>query len=153
MNLCLKDKEALLQALRDCGIPNGLIEVHEEAVPLIDYCGKKTFYRWNDHKDLRFKDCDKAHVIVRRKDLNGNHNDLGFYLDGDNSVSFICEYTRSAGSYLFHDEENKKLKTDDWLNCVKQRYVFHKTKNYYAGQGKTVQAVKQDGKLHIFVRA
>jgi hypothetical protein len=60
----INDQECLIQALLDLGVTNEAIEVHEEPVRLYGYMG-----------DERGQ---KAHIVIRRKDIGTASNDIGF---------------------------------------------------------------------------
>ena len=151
IKLCLKDRKALVEALVDCGIPRAAIECYEKPLPVIDYEGRKTKYVFQDTGDKRFAEGDVAHVIVRKSTLAGDHNDLGFFLDKDDSRMIVCEYTKSTGSPVFKTPEGVRVGTDQWIKEVKARYVFHETKNHYRPLGKKVHEKLVDGKRHLFV--
>lgn len=127
-----------MAALVACGVNKEWIEVHKEAQPLVDYCGRKTKYRWKDAQDVRFKDCDKAHVIIRAKHLDCKtapaNNDFGVFIDGENSVAFQCEYTRRANVDCFRTEDGTKVKADEWWKAVRHRYQYEVVKKEYPYQ-------------------
>jgi hypothetical protein len=132
----------LKKALIAAGIQECDIEINKTAQPLKDYLGNTTKYRWKDAQDVRFKDCDKAHVIVRRKVLGHANNDFGIYIDPKGgSVSFLCDYSRQATPF-----------NDTWLNKIKQEYAYEKTKKHYAALGKQVHRVDEGKQIHVFVK-
>lgn len=153
IKVALKDTESLIEALVDCGIPRDEIVASLAPQHLIDYTGKKTRYVYNDTQDPRFKEGDVAHVIVRRKTLQGSHNDLGFFVDGDDSRAIVCEYTKTTGSPVFKNADGERVTTDKWLAAVKQQYAFHVAKKTFAKVGKKVHAVRDGGKLRLYVKA
>jgi len=138
--LTCKDRQAVIDALLACGIKREQIEVHDQPKLLEDYHGQKSKYRYNDHQDERFKDGDKAHIIVRRKHLGSLQNDMGIYVDGDKSQVFICDYARRNKSFT--------------LNNFPKEYNFAAAKRHFAKAGKILQRVDApDGKIHAFVKA
>lgn len=83
-----KDRDCLVEALGDMGYAKEVIELHEKAVDLIDYCGRKTHYL-GDKDDNGTLINDRAHVIVRRKHVGGAANDLGFQQQKDGTYSAV----------------------------------------------------------------
>jgi hypothetical protein len=147
-----KHADCLMKALENLGVSKTMFEYHEVAQPLIDYCGRKTTYAFADTGDVRFRECDKANIIIRAKTLGGSHNDLGFYIDGDESIAFVCDFTRSTGSAIFKDDEGNPVTSDKWQALLSQQYTLEVVKKREAKKGKAVYTKKVDGKLHVFSR-
>lgn len=137
-----RDAEALVEALVAVGVQRDWIELHKTPQPLIDYKGNRTYYRWKETRDARFKDGDCGTVIIRRKNLPWGHNDIGFLTDQKNSFALICDFARDQSGY-----------NDKWLGRVKQEYAIAVARKHYARQGKTVQRVDDAGKVRLYVRA
>jgi hypothetical protein len=144
----IKSVDALVAALVACGIKREHIEVHKEAAPLLDYHGAKTAYRWADAKDPRFKSGDKAHVIIRAHNLDcpsaSANNDFGIFVDGDNSVSFVCEYMRRADVDCLRSEDGQKLKAEAWLTAVKHRMQYEVVRKEYPFQEVEREFIRTD---------
>lgn len=99
------DEECLVNALVDIGYDRKHIEVHKQAVPLVDYLGRQTHY--TDPKG------DKANVIIRSRYIGyGAANDLGFqWNEATKSYdAFISEYDSSAHHWGTNSERFRKLK-------------------------------------------
>jgi hypothetical protein len=77
-----RDRECLLLALASQGYTKEMVEIHEGVgSQLIDYCGRPTHYL--DPTG------DKANIIVRRKNVGGAANDLGFKKSADGTYDAI----------------------------------------------------------------
>jgi hypothetical protein len=99
------DEECLVNALVDIGYDRSKIEVHKQAVPLVDYRGRQTHY--TDAKG------DKANVIIRSRNIGyGSANDLGFQWNEATKTydAFISEYDRDNGHWGPQSVRFKKLK-------------------------------------------
>jgi hypothetical protein len=89
----IKDQEALVEALLEMRNKVGRpwtrddIEIHEEAQPLVGYMGK-----------VRRQ---KANIIIRRKNVGGSANDIGFERTEDGTfVAHISDFDKH-----FHNEQ------------------------------------------------
>lgn len=96
-----KDRDCLVAALNGQGYP--VVEVHDEAVPLVDYHGRQT--RYTDANG------DMANVIVRRNHVGGAANDLGFLKQADGT------YSAMVSAYDSNKHDTK------WFNGLKQKYT------------------------------
>lgn len=112
-----RDRECLVAALHEQGYKN--VEVHEEAVQLYDYCGRATHYL--DASG------DKANVIVRRHEVGGAANDLGFAKQANGKYAPIV-------SRFDTGKHNPQ-----W---------FSKLKDHYYDKVTTKEAKRQGLKLH-----
>ena len=141
-----KNRERLVETLVELGVLLAHIEIHDEAQQLYTYDGAKSAYRWNVLQDERFKDGDKAHVIVRRKHVGKSCNDLGFYLDeSGESVGFVCDYATKK-NYC-----HTVVYDADWMNNLKQKYAIAETVAYHEEQGDVVEVVTEaDGNVYIY---
>lgn len=154
IELSITNREALIEALIECGVPRSAIEVHDTPQRLKDYRGQTTRYRFKDFQDQRFKDGDCAHVIIRKEHFGGIENDAGIYLDGEKSVFLLDDYTRSKMHPFFKNLSGAQVTGEVWLKDVRKAYVYHQTKAQYSKKGKKVEKkLGQDGRLHIFVGA
>lgn len=96
-SLC--EEKFLIEGLRAMGYQ---VEVHHDAAPLIGY-----------HGDERL---ERAHVIIRRAQLDSASNDIGFVRGTDGSFrAILSEYDRSIG----FDAR--------WLGKVQQNYKEKQT--------------------------
>lgn len=96
-NLC--DEKFLVEGLTAMGYK---VEVHPNGVPLIGY-----------HGDER---PERAHVVIRRAQLDSASNDIGFLRGADGRFrAILSEYDRSIG----YD--------DHWLGKVHQHYKEKQT--------------------------
>jgi hypothetical protein len=103
------DREALVRAL--CQVANPVthknftrdqIEVHDDAQHLYGYQGDKR--------------PQKANVIIRRKNVGGASNDIGFVLEDGVYKPIISEFDQSQGY------------SNAWLNKCYTRYNVEKSK-------------------------
>jgi hypothetical protein len=145
--LNFKNKEHLIQALIECwGFTKDQIEVHDQPQQIYDYCGHATSYRFKDTQDERFANGDKAHIIIRRHNVGGMSNDIGFYIEdnpteGKQSVMFVSDYDRG------------RAKTNEAaIGKLTQRYVVLETKQEYADQGVDVIEQEHNGEVLLYVK-
>lgn len=96
-------KDALVKALVKMGFDKKEIEVHEKAQNLFGYRG-----------DVREQ---KAHIIIRRKNIGRMSNDIGFEKVGNNYVARISEYDESASGKTAEKGFNK-----DWREGLNEHY-------------------------------
>lgn len=95
----LCEQQFLIEGLHHMGYT---IEVHDNGAPLFGY-----------HGDER---PERAHVIIRRSQLDSASNDIGFVRGADGRFrAFLSEYDRSIG----YD--------DHWLGKVHQHYKEKQT--------------------------
>jgi hypothetical protein len=123
------DEECLVNALVDIGYDRKHIEVHQQAVPLVDYMGRQTHY--TDPKG------DKANVIIRSRNIGyGSANDLGFKWNEATKTydAFISEYDSSAQLWGTTSTRFKKLKAAH----AEQRGIKTAKKNGFRFLGKQV---------------
>jgi len=100
------DEECLVKALVDIGYSREQIEVHKDAVALVDYVGRQTHYTDSNG--------DKANVIIRRQHLGYRAgNDVGFKWNVETKSydAMISEYDSSAAHWGAEGSRFKKLKT------------------------------------------
>jgi hypothetical protein len=119
----ITDINALLKALQEQGFQS--VEVHENAQPLYGYQG-----------DIR---PEKAEVIIRRKYVGNQSNDIGFQRQADgNFKAIISEYDRNKYS-------------QDWLNSLTQRYGYHQLIMKAPSEGFTIEEEEtiDDGTIRI----
>lgn len=81
-----RSRPAIVAALRRLGYGENQIEVHDQAQPLYGY-----------HGDQR---AQRAHVIVRRRHIGGDSNDIGFEQVGDSWVLHQSENEQHPNSSL-----------------------------------------------------
>lgn len=99
LSTVITDERFLLEALRDFGYNP---EVSREGASLYGYLG--------DERP------EKAHVIIRRSQLDSASNDIGFARDASGVYrAIISEYDRGIGF------------NQDWLGRVAQAYKEHQT--------------------------
>lgn len=110
-----KDVDCLKKALGDMGYKPSVIEEHEVPQQLYDYCGRPTHYL--------DKNGDKANIIVRRHNVGGAANDLGFVKTQDGTYSAIIS-AYDSGKH-----------SATWLNGLKKSYTEHTTMKTAKAQG------------------
>jgi hypothetical protein len=95
----MRECRFLVEALSEMGYK---VEVHPDGAPLFGY-----------HGDER---PERAHVIIRRAQLDSASNDIGFVCDADGRYrAILSEYDRRIG----YD--------DKWLGKVQQHYKERQT--------------------------
>ena len=102
LSVPMTEQDCLVAALADVGFGAGMIEVHEEAVPLIGYAGDRRVQH--------------AHVVVRARHVGSNSNDIGF--------------ERTATGFRLHvsDYDGQRF-GETWRRALHARYnVHHATK-------------------------
>jgi hypothetical protein len=140
----MTDKAAIVEAMVASGVPREWIEVHNEPVPIYDYCGKKSQYRFRDSKDQRFADCDKGHIVIRRSHLGSMNNDFALFIDEEKkeSIVFLCDYSRRGTKF-----------NDQWLSQITDHYAVKQIEAEHAGRCEQTYTVEHEGKKYIYVRA
>jgi hypothetical protein len=126
MDTQLSSAEHLVKALEDLGFNN--VEVHAEPKPLIGWLG--------DTRENR------AHIIVRKRDIGFVSNDIGFL-------------QTTSGYFKAQISDFDRLKFDDeWLRALTQRYAYHVATDMLARQEfETVEESREeDGTIHLTVR-
>lgn len=79
----MKDRRALVDALKMLGFSENEIEVHDDPQHLYGYHGDKR--------------PEKAHVIIRRSNVGGSSNDIGFVRKEDGTFeAIISEFDRNS---------------------------------------------------------
>jgi hypothetical protein len=142
VKLSFNNRENLIAALVECGVPREHIEVYDTPQLLEDYCGHHTKYRYQDTGDKRFINGDCGHVTIKRHNVGEASNDISFYIDeGGDSVAFVSDYDRS-GKY-----------GDSFLPKLTQRYATLETKAEYADAGKEVIEQVHEGRVYLYVKA
>ena len=123
VNVIFKDGDALIAALKNI-FPE--VEVHDKAIPLMDYAGK-------------IREDTKANIVVRRKHLNSASNDMGFENMGDHFRVHISDYDHGK----------------DWtrLDRIKQEYSVEAATRACRRRGWSVKKeVREDGTVRLRVR-
>ncbi len=121
------EQDSLVKALQDMGYTN--LEVHEIAQNLYGYQG-----------DVR---PEQANVIIRRKFISPESNDIGFILTG-------------AGTYeAIVSEYDQELLGLDWVGRVCQNYAEHAVVSKLEQQGFLIAEKKVDPvskKVHLVLK-
>jgi len=121
------ERDSLLQALRDAGYEH--VECHDSAQSLFGYQG-----------DVR---PEKADVIVRRKYISPESNDIGFRLAEDGTYQAIIS------------EYDQELLGEGWLGRLCQNYAEHAVVNKLKQQGFEIAERRLDpstSKVHLTLR-
>jgi len=126
-----KDRKALVEGLMALGFAESEIEVHEEAQNLYGY-----------HGDKREQ---KANIIIRRKNVGGSSNDIGFAKQADGTYeAIISAFDRGSGGKhaAKYGGYNDKFLKDLSCNYTERLYVrVAKEKGY------EVKKVKKDNRI------
>lgn len=124
--ITLAEQCHLIGALRDLGYEP---EIHPDGAPLVGYQG--------DERP------ERAHIIIRRRQLDSASNDIGFARDGTGVYrAIISEYDRRIGF------------TDAWLGrlsqCYKERQTMAVAKaKGYVFRGREVVETPQGRKVQL----
>lgn len=110
------DPPALLKALADMGYKN--VEVHKSAQGLYGYLG--------DQRP------EKAHIIIRRKHISKDSNDIGFVR------------TESGAYQAIVSEYDQQLLGAHWVATVCQKYAYHAVVEKLQEQGFNVDSQEVD---------
>ena len=122
-----QDGKALVDALVEMGWNINQIEIHHEPQHLFGYKG--------DRRE------EKANIIIRRKNVGEDSNDIGFAKGEDGSyATIISEY--DANQY-----------NEQWIGKLKGSYAFHKIKREQENRGRKVvrSRCRKTGKQRIEV--
>jgi hypothetical protein len=124
INLLIKDRQCLLEALLQMGWALKQIEIHDVATHLYGFEGDKR--------------SDLANIIIRRQHVGFQSNDIGFRLEADGTyTAIISEYDQ-----LTYDTT--------WLNTLKQNYGVVVTETQARRRGMTVKKTKkEDGTIQL----
>jgi hypothetical protein len=142
----IKDRACLVQALCDLGIPRDIIEVHDDPKAILDYKGKTSYSRWRDHRDPRFRTGDKAHVVISRCHIGDLHNDVGWYLDENGAVAFICDFARDRCKALKGKKMDKKFE-----GRLLQEYVKNQILKTAKSRGQKTQVKRVGSEIKVIV--
>ncbi len=126
VELEFKDDGALKQVIKNLGYE---FETHEEAQTLFDYRGKAR--------------PEKAHIIIRRKNVSSAANDIGFVKKNGKYEMIISEYDRG----------HAKTK-ENFMQKLNQEYSQVVTKKQIQKMGMIVkhQTVDNQGRIKIKVQ-
>ncbi len=108
----MKRRSALVKALMDLGLQESQIEIHEDAVNLQGYQG-----------DTRSQ---KANIIIRRRNVGGASNDIGFVrLEDGTYEAIVSDYDKANGASHKNDlTKQTKGYSGKWMELLSQRYSF-----------------------------
>lgn len=129
-----RDQDVLIEALLKVGRARtggvwckSTIEVHDKPTNLFGFQG-----------DVR---PDKANIIIRRQNVGGMSNDIGFRKEENGTyTAVISDYDRYAYN-------------DGWMSKLKQEYANAKLKKEYKRKGlHTKEERKADGTIRLTVR-
>lgn len=125
IQLQFKDRNCLVEALVEMGWSLDKIELHNSPSNL---------YGW--HGDVR-QDC--ANIIIRRKYVGRDSNDIGFRLEPDGTYTAIISEFDSRTNY-----------GSTWVNRLKQTYGVKVAKKQARLKGFSVQETKKsDGTVTL----
>jgi len=127
----IKDRKALIDALIAIGFAESEIEIDEEAVHLYGYQG--------DRRE------QKANVIIRKKNVGGSSNDIGFIKKDDGTYeAIISEFDRrSAGKHA----QKYGGYNERFLKDLSQNYTERLYTRVAKEKGYEVKKVKKDNKI------
>jgi len=122
-----KSAEALIAALMESGQwQASQIEVHEVPQNLYGYKG-----------DMREQ---TAHIIIRRQNVGGSSNDLGFLKKEDGTYEAIVS------------QFDKRKYNDSWMAGLKGNYAFHVIRQQQERRGRSVRRERlPNGRQRVLV--
>lgn len=125
----IKSKKDLVKALQkiSSGKWNNCVEVHDEPDNLVGY-----------HGDKREQ---KAHIIIRRKDVGSASNDIGFVRQKDGTYqAVISDYDKNSLGY-----------NQEWLDKLSQLYSVEVIKSTAETNGFDFEEeqVNQQGIIYV----
>jgi hypothetical protein len=134
----IKSRACLVKALEDLGF-EGKIEVHDIAKALVGYGG-----------DTRQQ---KANVILRRNDVGGASNDIGFVLREDGTYEALISEYDTGNSASAKNALTKKIRGygKDWTNLLQQRYALHVVEETAHNENYYIQDTTTDVDGNIYV--
>ena len=120
----ITNRDALIKALGKMGYKESQVEVHEEAQHLYGYQGDKR--------------PQKANVIVRRKNVGGAANDIGWELQEDGTYqAMISDY-------------DKHKHSTEWQNKLGTHYNVEQSKSTFEQYGWSwTESVTEEGELQV----
>lgn len=123
-----RNPEALVLALMETGVwTREQIEVHEQAKNLFGYRG-----------DMR---SEKAEIIIRRKNVGGSSNDIGFSRNEDGTFTAIIS------------EFDKTKYSQSWTDKLKQNYAYQAIRLQQEAKGRQVSRTRSpDGKQRVEIK-
>lgn len=125
----INDLESLIEALVELGVPRDRIEVHEAARSLYGYQG-----------DVRDQ---KAHVIVRRRDVGSASNDIGFERMEDGRYrTWVSAYDEGRGL-------GQEIKKGHLLATYAKRRALREASRRRA---RSVKCTTENGRIRIRIR-
>jgi hypothetical protein len=130
----LKDKKALIAALIDMGWTENQIEICEKPKNLYGYRG--------DQRD------EVAHIIIRKHNVGGSSNDIGFRREEDGTYTpIISKFDRgSSGNHAQHTGGYN----DRWIKDLTQKYGVARAVSHAKAKGYVVKRkVVVDGKVRL----
>jgi hypothetical protein len=125
-----RDPQAPIAALVDCGFERSVIEVHEQAVPLIGYQG-----------DARSQN---AHIVIRRQHVGSGANDVGWEKQPDGTyTAWISEFDSGVGAYANRRESARFNRV--MQDRIKQEYAYQVIHRQQRALGRSVQRHRLPG--------
>ena len=94
----MTDRQCLLDALADLEFGSNKVEVHEDAVPLVGYRGRRR--------------SQQANIIIRRQHVGGSSNDVGFLETETGYRAYVSGF------------DHPRFGTE-WLSKIHERYQIH----------------------------
>ena len=135
----IKNRACLVKALVDLGFPADKIEVHDIPKSLLGYM--------NDVRP------EKANVILRRHQVGGSSNDIGFVLREDGTFeAIISEYDSGSGASRKNELTAKcSGYGKKWLELLSQRYSLHVVEETAHNENYYIQDTTTDVEGNIYV--
>jgi hypothetical protein len=133
----IKSKGALVKALQDMGFRTDQIEVHDQAIQLEGY-------------EARLRK-ETAEVIIRRRNVGGASNDIGFKRMEDGTFeAIVSAYDKGNGA-----SRKNKLTTETrgysgrWMELLSQRYSFRVIEEQANIEGFSLEERWENGEIVV----
>jgi hypothetical protein len=125
-----RDPQALIAALVECGFDASMIEMHEQAVPLLGYRGVVR--------------SQNAHIVIRRQHVGSGANDVGWEKQPDGTyLGWISEFDAGVRAYANRGESAQFNTT--MQNRIKQEYAYQVIHRQQRALGRSVQRQRLPG--------
>lgn len=137
----IRKKAALLKALADMGFKK--VEVYDKPVSLMGY--------QDDYRE------DQAHIVLRKSEVGGLSNDIGFLqLEDGTFEAIISEYDRNNSACRKNElTQGMSGYNEKWEKLLTARYSKHVIEDEARAQGYYIQGstVDEDGNIYVKVES
>ena len=130
---CMKDKNTILAALKQLGVPSEMIEVAEEG---------KTITLQGYYKSLK----SEVDILVK-KDFHGGYSGFGFAKGEDGTYGICVDDLDDRGNLLSKTSANTSFSQsmNQWYSALKAQKALKR-------EGLTAKVKEENGKLVVLAR-